>query len=37
MAEPTKVALWGLTSLPCAKLAVVCGLLIKTEQSGLGD
>lgn len=37
MAETTKVARWGLTLLPCAKLAVVFGVLIKTEQSGLGD
>ena len=33
----TKVAHWGLTLWPCAKLAVECGVLIKTEQSGLGD
>ncbi len=37
MAESAKVAHWGLTSLPCAKLAVVGGVLIKTEQSGLRD
>lgn len=37
MAGSTKVARWDLTSLPCAKLSVVCGVLIKKEQSGPGD